>query len=80
MIKNFEVITYAYGEGLDEKQDTFTLAEAKALVKYYIQDQKYDKAAIFDYKKEKVVALFNGFDQDHFAADYRNSKAKEYTV
>jgi len=80
-MKRYEVITHSFDSGVDQKEATHTIQEAKAIVKEYLSDSYYDSAAIYDYKHEKVVALYNGFSQEYYiAADYRNPNAKIYWI
>ena len=80
-MRRYEVITHSYDSGVDQKENTYTIQEAKAIIKDYLTtDDYYDSAAIYDYKTKKIIALYNGFSQDHIAADYRNSNAKVYWI
>lgn len=81
-MKRYEIITHSYDSGIDQKESTYTIQEAKAIIKEYLKtDDYYDSAAIYDYKLKKVIALYNGFNQDlHIAADYRNPSAKIYWI
>lgn len=81
-MKRYEIITHSYDSGVDQKESTHTIQEAKAIIKEYLEaDDYYDSAAIYDYKLNKVIALYNGFNQETLiAADYRNAGAKIYWI
>ena len=80
-MKRYEIITHSYDSGIDQKESTYTIQEAKAIVKEYLSDNYYDSAAIYDYKSQKIIALYNGFNQNlYIAADYRNDNAKVYWI
>lgn len=76
-MKRYEIITNAYGTGMDEKEDVFTLAEAKARCKNYIVNEEYSGAAIFDRKTKKVIITFNRFNILQIAPDYRADNVKQ---
>ena len=75
-MKRYGIITKVYGIGIDEKEDVFTLAEAKARAKDYIKAQNYDGVCIYDHKTQKSVLYYKSFSADNIAADYRGENAK----
>lgn len=74
------IVNHGKDGGIDEKQAYITLNEAKKQCAYYLKEQDARGAAIYDFKCEKVIALYNGFDQSVFSPENRNDNAKIYWI
>ena len=60
--KRYQLITYSYDSGVDEKFDYDNLRDLKADAREYIVDDYYDTVAYYDRKTERFVNLKGDYD------------------
>ena len=67
-MKRYQIITYSYDIGADEKMDYNTIAEAITAVKEYLKDQ--DSAFIYDRVQKAVRHAFNAYPSHSLFSNY----------